>query len=118
MTFNVDMYSLLKELFPHNRSITGNGVRETLARMSKEIPIEETSTKLVCALPILRLRDCGQIMQKLNNYLAGNPRMVAEKALNEALQKLQNGLKNLAIYVAIKPMSITSKPRITKPNNI
>ena len=58
------------------------------------------------------------VSQKLNNYLAGNPRILAEKALNGVLQKLQNGLKNLAIYVAIKPMSITSKPRITKPNNI
>jgi len=49
-------------------------------------------------------------MQKLNNSLAGSPRMVAEKALNVALQKLQNGLKSPAISVLIKPMYIISNP--------
>jgi len=33
-------YSLLKELFPITRSITGNGVRKTLERIKQNIPIE------------------------------------------------------------------------------
>jgi len=37
------MYSLLTELFPYNRSITGDGVRKTLAKISKEIPIKSMS---------------------------------------------------------------------------
>jgi len=39
------MYKLLTEMFPYNRSITGDGVRETLNRISKEIPIKETCIK-------------------------------------------------------------------------
>ncbi len=39
------MYSLLSELFPYNRSITGDGVRQTLNRISKEIPIKISSVK-------------------------------------------------------------------------
>jgi len=35
-----DMYRLLVELFPICRSITGNGVRETLARIKEHIPLE------------------------------------------------------------------------------
>ena len=33
-----EIYQLARELWPINRSITGNGVRETLKRISKEIP--------------------------------------------------------------------------------
>ncbi|MDB9802707.1 DUF4910 domain-containing protein [Pelagibacteraceae bacterium] len=33
-----EIYQLARELWPINRSITGNGVRETLQRISKEIP--------------------------------------------------------------------------------
>lgn len=39
------MYKLLKELFKFNRSITGLGVRQTLDRISQEIPIQITSIK-------------------------------------------------------------------------
>ncbi len=39
------MYSLLEELFPYNRSITGDGVRKTLDRISLEIPLKQTSVK-------------------------------------------------------------------------
>jgi len=39
------MYSLLKEMFPYNRSITGDGVRKTLNRISKEIPLSQHSFK-------------------------------------------------------------------------
>lgn len=35
-----DLYSFIKELFPICRSITGNGVRETLNIIKKHIPIE------------------------------------------------------------------------------
>lgn len=34
-----DMHSLLRELFPIGRSLTGNGVRETLAILKKHIPL-------------------------------------------------------------------------------
>ena len=33
------MHALLSELFPFNRSITGEGVKKTIARISKEIPL-------------------------------------------------------------------------------
>ncbi|MFO0733535.1 MAG: DUF4910 domain-containing protein [Nitrospiraceae bacterium] len=33
------MYGLMKELYPICRSITGNGVRETLARLGKRVPL-------------------------------------------------------------------------------
>ena len=33
------MFSLIKEMYPINRSITGDGVRETLSIISKIIPI-------------------------------------------------------------------------------
>ena len=36
------MYDLLCDLFPFNRSITGNGVRETLERLSLEITLQWT----------------------------------------------------------------------------
>jgi aminopeptidase-like protein len=39
------MYKLLTELFPYNRSITGDGVRKTIERISLEIPIKETHIK-------------------------------------------------------------------------
>lgn len=35
-----DMYRLMVELFPICRSITGNGVRETLARIKEHIPLQ------------------------------------------------------------------------------
>jgi aminopeptidase-like protein len=35
-----DMHGLIAELYPICRSITGNGVRETLARISERIPLE------------------------------------------------------------------------------
>lgn len=35
-----EMYSLIRELFPICRSITGNGVRETLRVIQKQLPIE------------------------------------------------------------------------------
>jgi aminopeptidase-like protein len=34
------MYKLLSDLFPYNRSITGDGVRNTIERISREIPLE------------------------------------------------------------------------------
>jgi aminopeptidase-like protein len=39
------MYKLLKDLFPYNRSITGDGVRKTIDRISKDIPLEVTKFK-------------------------------------------------------------------------
>jgi aminopeptidase-like protein len=39
------MYNLLCDLYPINRSITGDGVRETIERISDEIPIETSSFK-------------------------------------------------------------------------
>lgn len=33
-----EMYSLVKELFPICRSITGNGVRQTLSIIKRELP--------------------------------------------------------------------------------
>tara|TARA_B110000008_G_C16928370_1_gene547695 strand:- start:353 stop:1645 length:1293 start_codon:yes stop_codon:yes gene_type:complete len=39
------MYSLLTELFPYNRSLTGDGVRKTLSRIAQEIPLIKTSVK-------------------------------------------------------------------------
>ena len=39
------MYKLLCDLFPYNRSITGDGVRETIKRISTEIPIEVSKFK-------------------------------------------------------------------------
>ena len=36
----VEMMSLLEELYPITRSITGDGVRETLAILSRHVPIE------------------------------------------------------------------------------
>ena len=35
-----EMYDLMRELYPLPRSITGNGVRETLRRISEKIPLE------------------------------------------------------------------------------
>ena len=35
-----EMYSLIEELYPICRSITGNGVRKTLEIISKQIPLE------------------------------------------------------------------------------
>src|ERR1700733_7154486 len=40
MPTRVDMYQLIKELYPICRSITGNGVRQTLARIQREIPLQ------------------------------------------------------------------------------
>src|SRR5437870_11365220 len=34
------MYALVRELYPICRSITGNGVRETLRRVSEQIPVK------------------------------------------------------------------------------
>ncbi len=39
------MYDLMRKLFPINRSITGDGVRETLNLINQEIPINKTSIK-------------------------------------------------------------------------
>jgi len=39
------MFELLSEMFPYNRSITGDGVRKTLKKISDEIPITLTSVK-------------------------------------------------------------------------
>ncbi len=36
----VDLYDLARELFPLNRSLTGSGVRETLAVLARHIPLE------------------------------------------------------------------------------
>jgi len=38
MNLGVSMHDLCKELFPINRSLTGDGVRETLAILQREIP--------------------------------------------------------------------------------
>ena len=35
-----EIYSLIRELYPICRSITGDGFRETLARIRKEIPLD------------------------------------------------------------------------------
>ena len=35
------MFSLMQELFPICRSITGNGVRKTLERIKKDIPLSK-----------------------------------------------------------------------------
>src|ERR1044071_9712165 len=35
-----DIYSLIRELYPICRSITGEGLRDTLGRIRKEIPLE------------------------------------------------------------------------------
>src|SRR5215470_16308508 len=35
-----DIHSLIRELYPICRSITGEGLRETLGRIRKEIPLE------------------------------------------------------------------------------
>lgn len=40
MSLGSYMYELAKELFPINRSLTGDGVRETLRILSKEVPIK------------------------------------------------------------------------------
>lgn len=46
-----DMYDLIEELYPITRSITGNGVRKTLARISEIIPLKihevESGTKVL-----------------------------------------------------------------------
>ena len=39
MTESQSMFSLLKELFPINRSLTGDGVRKTLQILQREIPV-------------------------------------------------------------------------------
>ena len=39
------MHGLLSELFPINRSITGQGVRDTIAIISREISIKQTKVK-------------------------------------------------------------------------
>jgi aminopeptidase-like protein len=39
------MYDLLKEMFPYNRSITGDGVRKTIKRIAEEIPVKLTYIK-------------------------------------------------------------------------
>ena len=36
----LDMYNLIKKLFPLNRSITGNGVRQTLKIIQDYIPLK------------------------------------------------------------------------------
>ena len=36
-----EMFRLMEDLFPLNRSITGEGVRDTLTRIEKEIPINK-----------------------------------------------------------------------------
>jgi len=39
-TSGKEMYSLIEKLYPLNRSITGNGVRQTLSEISKIIPLK------------------------------------------------------------------------------
>jgi len=39
-TAGVAIHALIGELYPICRSITGNGVRQTLARLKREIPLE------------------------------------------------------------------------------
>lgn len=39
-SFGQEMYRLIEKLYPFNRSITGNGVRQTLAEVSKIIPLQ------------------------------------------------------------------------------
>src|ERR1700692_4394694 len=39
-TIGQEILGLIRELYPICRSITGNGFRQTLARLKKEIPIE------------------------------------------------------------------------------
>ena len=36
----IDLHGLVRELFPINRSLTGAGVRETLAIQARHIPLE------------------------------------------------------------------------------
>ena len=36
------MIELMRELYPIPRSLTGDGVRQTLARISQEVPLEIT----------------------------------------------------------------------------
>ena len=36
----IDLYGLVKELFPINRSLTGEGVRKTLTILSRHVPLE------------------------------------------------------------------------------
>jgi aminopeptidase-like protein len=51
MDIGIEIYSLCKELFPINRSITGDGVRETLSIIKREIPelhISEIDTGSQC----------------------------------------------------------------------
>ena len=38
MSFGNEMYQLAKELFPINRSLTGDGVRQTLGILKRELP--------------------------------------------------------------------------------
>jgi aminopeptidase-like protein len=40
LTVGREIYALLRELYPICRSITGDGFRQTLARLKKEIPLE------------------------------------------------------------------------------
>jgi aminopeptidase-like protein len=35
-----DLHALMRELFPIPRSLTGNGVRETLARLARDVPVD------------------------------------------------------------------------------
>ena len=45
------MHSLIAELYPICRSLTGNGVRETLARIAREIPL--VTTEVPSGTPVL-----------------------------------------------------------------
>src|SRR5437762_3432535 len=39
-TVGQEIHALMRELYPICRSITGNGFRQTLARLKKELPLE------------------------------------------------------------------------------
>ncbi len=46
-----DIYELVTELFPLNRSITGNGVRDTLALLARDVPL--TVHEIPSGTPVL-----------------------------------------------------------------
>jgi aminopeptidase-like protein len=45
MKYSTEIHNLIKKLFPIHRSLTGDGVRETLREISALIPIENKSFK-------------------------------------------------------------------------
>lgn len=47
------MYALVEELYPICRSITGDGVRETLARIERQLPAPMVRTEVASGTPVL-----------------------------------------------------------------